>query len=41
MMGEEQVAGTGELTVTLGHNSARFPESSWLGFQTAKLRVPE
>ena len=41
IIGEEQVAGTGELTVTLGHNSARFPESSWLGFQTAKVRVPE
>ena len=41
IMGEEQVAGAGELTVTLGHNSARFPESVWLGFQAVKLRVPE
>ena len=40
MIAEEQ-AGAGELTVTLGHNSARFPESAWLGFQTVKLRVPE
>ena len=41
IIGEEQVAGAEELTITLGHHSARFPESSWLGFQTAKLRVPE
>ena len=41
IMGEEQVAAAGELTITLGHNSARFPESAWLGFQTVKLHVPE
>ena len=41
MMGEEQIAGAKELTIALGHNSARFPESAWLGFQSVKLRVPE
>ena len=39
MIEEEQIAGAGELTVTLGHHSARFPESAWLGFQTVKLRA--
>ena len=41
IMGEEQVAAAGELTITFRHHSARFPESSWLGFQTAKLHLQE
>ena len=41
IMGEEQVAAAGELTITFRHHSARFPESAWLGFQTVKLCVPE
>ena len=41
IFGKEQVAGAVELTVTLSHQSARFPESAWLGFQSVKLRVPE
>ena len=41
IIGTEQIAGAEELTISLGHPSARFPESSWLGFQSVKLRVPD
>ena len=41
MIGEEQIADAEELTITLGHHSARFPEPAWLGFQSVELRVPK
>ncbi len=41
MIGQEQIAGAEDLTITLGHPSARFPESTWLGFQSVKVRVPD
>ena len=41
VIGDEQVAGGEELTITLAHQSARFPKPAWLGFRSVKVCAPE